>query len=75
MSTKELIEFVLENVPLDFAPGKQWIYSNFGYQVLGFIIETFSDMTYENFIKKYIFNPAGVYDIQVARPTISDRAP
>ncbi|KHJ79757.1 beta-lactamase [Oesophagostomum dentatum] len=35
LSTEQLIEYVLENVPLEYAPGTKWIYSNFGYQVLG----------------------------------------
>ncbi|CAI4225949.1 unnamed protein product [Auanema sp. JU1783] len=75
MTTKELMKYVLENVPLEYKPGTMWIYSNFGYQCLGFIVEHFSKLSYENFVKKNIFNPAGVFDIQVARPTISDRAP
>lgn len=35
MTTKELIEYVLTNVPLEYKPGTMWIYSNFGYQLLG----------------------------------------
>lgn len=35
MDTKELITYVLENVPLEYKPGTMWIYSNFGYQLLG----------------------------------------
>ncbi|PAV81225.1 hypothetical protein WR25_20435 isoform B [Diploscapter pachys] len=75
MSTKELITYVLENVPLEYKPGTMWIYSNFGYQLLGHLIETASNMPYETFAKKFIFSQSGVYDIQVARPTISDKAP
>ncbi|KAF1748637.1 hypothetical protein GCK72_025104 [Caenorhabditis remanei] len=75
MTTKELIEYVLTNVPLEYKPGSMWIYSNFGYQLLGYLIETTTGMSYEAFVKKNIFAPSGVYDIQVARPSISERAP
>ncbi|PIO57464.1 hypothetical protein TELCIR_21126, partial [Teladorsagia circumcincta] len=41
----------------------------------GYLAEHLSGMDYESFVKKSIFAPAGVHDIQVAGPTISDRAP
>ncbi|KAK6012777.1 beta-lactamase, partial [Ostertagia ostertagi] len=75
LSTEELITYVLDNVPLEHKPGTKWIYSNFGYQLLGYLAEHLSGMTYESFVKKYIFAPAGVHDIQVAGPSISERAP
>uniref|UniRef100_A0A7I5EEG4 Beta-lactamase domain-containing protein n=1 Tax=Haemonchus contortus TaxID=6289 RepID=A0A7I5EEG4_HAECO len=75
MSTEELIAYVLENVPLDHKPGTKWIYSNFGYQLLGYLAENLTGMTYEDFVKKSIFAPSGVHDIQVAGPSISEKAP
>uniref|UniRef100_A0A1I7XIY2 Beta-lactamase domain-containing protein n=1 Tax=Heterorhabditis bacteriophora TaxID=37862 RepID=A0A1I7XIY2_HETBA len=75
MGIRELIGYVIENIPLDHKPGTMWVYSNFGYQLLGYLISHLTGMSYENFVKKYIFAPAGVYDVQIARPTISDRAP
>lgn len=65
---------VLENSPLVYKPGKTWIYSNFGYQILGHIIERTSGMSYEDFVKKNLWNKAGVYDVQVARSTLSEKA-
>ncbi|VDN35323.1 unnamed protein product [Cylicostephanus goldi] len=38
LNTEKLIEYVIENVPLEYPPGTRWIYSNFGYQVLGLLI-------------------------------------
>ncbi|KAL6739117.1 hypothetical protein Aduo_012603 [Ancylostoma duodenale] len=75
LSTEKLIEYVLENVPLEYVPGTRWIYSNFGYQLLGYLVEYLSGTSYENFVKTSIFGPAGVHDIQVARPSISEKAP
>jgi len=40
--------------PLDFAPGTRYAYSNFGYCVLGRIIEKITGQTYEAFVKKTI---------------------
>lgn len=53
---------------------KVWIYSNFGYQLLGHIIERVSGMSYEDFVKKHIWSPIGINDIQVARPTLSQKS-
>ncbi|TMS35418.1 hypothetical protein L596_002828 [Steinernema carpocapsae] len=74
MTTHELIEHVLKSVPLTKKPGSTWIYSNFGYQLLGYIIERVSGDSYEEFVKRRIWSKVGVSDIQVARPSISQRS-
>jgi CubicO group peptidase (beta-lactamase class C family) len=43
--------------PLDFAPGTRWRYSNSGYVLLGYLIETLSDRTYAQFLEQSIFTP------------------
>jgi CubicO group peptidase (beta-lactamase class C family) len=43
--------------PLDFEPGSSWSYSNSGYWMLGLIIEKVTGMSYENAVKKMIFEP------------------
>lgn len=48
--------------PLDFKPGTQWKYDNSGYIFLGIIIEKVSGKKYEDYIKKYIFEPLGMSD-------------
>jgi CubicO group peptidase (beta-lactamase class C family) len=65
---------VLENSPLLIRPGKTWIYSNFGYQLLGYIIERISGMSYEEFVKKNLWEKAGVTDVRVARSTLAEKA-
>lgn len=47
----------LKKYPLDFSPGTNWQYSNKGYQLLGYIIEKLSGMSYYDAIRKYIFTP------------------
>jgi CubicO group peptidase (beta-lactamase class C family) len=53
---KSFIKFI-EAKPLDFSPGTGWNYSNSGYWLLGFIIKKVTGMTYEEAVRKYIFNP------------------
>ena len=50
------------DVPLDFAPGTTWKYSNSGYILLGYIIEQVSGLSYEAFLQKYIFTPLNLSD-------------
>lgn len=48
------------NKPLEFSPGTKWSYSNSGYIILGVLIEKLSGMPYAEFMKKRIFDPAGL---------------
>jgi D-alanyl-D-alanine carboxypeptidase len=43
-----------------FPPGKQFGYSNFGYVMLGEVIEVVSGMSYYDFVRKEVFIPAGM---------------
>jgi D-alanyl-D-alanine carboxypeptidase len=43
--------------PLVSEPGKQWIYSNAGYMLLGRIIENTSGQNYFDYIQQHIFAP------------------
>ena len=55
LTTEELIT-VFENLPMDFAPGEQFGYSNSGYVLLGAIIEKVSELSYAEFIQTNIFD-------------------
>ena len=44
--------------PLVSDPGKQWIYSNAGYMLLGRIIENVSGESYFDYIQRHVFAPA-----------------
>jgi N-acyl-D-amino-acid deacylase len=61
--------------PLDFDPGSKFVYSNFGYNVLGRIIERVSGTSYEQYIKTNIFDPAGITDMSLGKTQLKDRLP
>lgn len=49
-----------EPLPLDFAPGERYSYSNSGYCLLGMVIERVAGMPYSDFIRERIFEPLGM---------------
>jgi D-alanyl-D-alanine carboxypeptidase len=50
--------------PLEFEPGTGKRYSNAGYIVLGLVIERLSGMSYYDYVRKNIFEPAGMKDTE-----------
>ncbi|HEV2863431.1 MAG TPA: serine hydrolase [Pyrinomonadaceae bacterium] len=59
MTVKELTD-LFRNEPMDFAPGERWSYNNSGYVLLGAIIEKLSGQTYEEFMRRNVFEPLGM---------------
>jgi CubicO group peptidase (beta-lactamase class C family) len=58
--TPEMLVGFFKNEPPDFKPGEQFEYNNSGYVLLGHIIELVSGESYEGYIKKHIFEKAGM---------------
>lgn len=58
-TVQELID-LFKNEPADFAPGERWSYNNSGYILLGAIIEKVSGQSYEEFVRRNIFEPLGM---------------
>ena len=48
------------NDPLQFEPGKGQRYSNYGYVVLGAIVEAVSGENYFDYVRKHVFEPAAM---------------
>jgi N-acyl-D-amino-acid deacylase len=61
--------------PLDFDPGSRFVYSNFGYNVLGRIIERISGTSYEQYIKTNILEPAGITDMSLGKTQLKNKLP
>ena len=45
---------------LAFEPGAKWEYSNYGYLLLGAVIEAVSGQTYYDYVREHIYLPAGM---------------
>ncbi len=70
-----MIRYMLANTMLDFDPGTQSQYSNFGYCVLGRVIEKITGESYENYMRGTIFVPMGITEIQLGRNLEADILP
>lgn len=46
--------------PLVYEPGTRESYSNYGYTVLGAIVEEITAMSYPDYVQEFIFEPAGM---------------
>ena len=51
--------------PLDFDPGSQYAYSNFGYCILGRVIEKASGIPYEAYVATHILDPIEIEDMRL----------
>lgn len=75
MTPEQMVNF-FKNEPVDLAPGEKFEYNNSGYVILGYIIEIVSGETYEDFIKKNIFDKVEMINSYYAtdRKIIKNRA-
>jgi N-acyl-D-amino-acid deacylase len=62
----ELIRFVLQRAP-DFEPGTKFAYSNFGYCLLGRVIESVSNQSYGDYVKFKIGKTIGATSFDLAK--------
>lgn len=69
-----IIRYMLRE-PLQFDPGSQYAYSNFGYMLLGRVIEKVSGQRYEKFVKEEILRPAGVRCAALGHSFVTQRLP
>jgi CubicO group peptidase (beta-lactamase class C family) len=69
----QLISWVLNNRPLDDKPGTRYAYSNFGYCVLGRVIEKKTGQSYSSYMRGYIMKKAGVSGMYIAGDTLKKR--
>ncbi len=60
--------------PLDFAPGERYAYSNFGYCLLGRVIETVTGVPYETAIQNSVLKPLGIVDMKIGATRAEGRS-
>lgn len=71
-NTKQIIRYMLEQ-PLDTDPGTHYAYSNFGYCVLGRVIETITGQSYADAVQSLLFDPLHLHSFALGRSLPEDR--
>jgi CubicO group peptidase (beta-lactamase class C family) len=74
MSHQQLIAWTLANRPLNNPPGGAYAYSNFGYCLLGRIIEKVTRQSYADYVRSGVLRRCGVTQMRIAGNTLAQRA-
>lgn len=69
MDHDALIRWTLRTHRLQNAPGTRYAYSNFGYCVLGRVIEHVGGQPYPQFVREHVMRPAGITDMRIGVKT------
>jgi CubicO group peptidase (beta-lactamase class C family) len=73
-TAREVIAWMFSK-PLDFTPGARSAYSNFGYSLLGRVVEKASGKTYLEYLQQDLFGPVGITNIIQSRSRPGDLDP
>ncbi len=71
-ASAETVIRYMKGVPLDFDPGARYAYSNFGYAILGRVIERVSGMPYEEYVRARVLQPVGASRTRLGKTRMSD---
>ena len=69
----KLIGWVLDKRNPSANPGSTYAYSNFGYCVLGRVIEQVTGQSYESYVRENILKPCGIRSMRIAGDKESQR--
>lgn len=69
---EQTIAYMLRQ-PLDFDPGSRAAYSNFGYCLLGRVIEKAGGQSYEKYVVEKLLKPTGIRDTRLGRTLTAAR--
>jgi CubicO group peptidase (beta-lactamase class C family) len=70
----KLITQTIAKVPLTHPPGTHWAYSNFGYCLLGRVIEAVTGEDYDAYVETDILGPSSISTMKIGRNKESDSA-
>ena len=73
-STETLIRY-MKGMPLDFNPGERFAYSNFGFAILGLVLERVTGMRYEEYVRSRVLQPLGANRTRSGKSRMSDALP
>jgi CubicO group peptidase (beta-lactamase class C family) len=73
-SPETLVRY-MKGMPLDFDPGQKFAYSNFGFAILGILVERLSGMPYEDYVRSRVLLPVGAVRSRSGRARLSQALP
>jgi CubicO group peptidase (beta-lactamase class C family) len=75
MNHQQLIAWAIEKVALEHPPGEHYAYSNFGFCILGRVIEKLTGVEYEQHVRDAVLKRCGAADMRIAGNTRAERGP
>lgn len=72
---RRLITWTLANVPLDHEPGTVHAYSNFGYCLLGRVVEKVTGQRYGAYVRDAVLQRCGIGTMRIGAGPRAERAP
>jgi len=73
-STENIIRY-MRGQQLQFNPGEHYVYSNFGYAVLGRVTERVTGMSYEQYVRTNVLAPMGIGNMRIGQTLPQGRLP
>jgi CubicO group peptidase (beta-lactamase class C family) len=70
-----VMRYVLSRQMLDFGPGTQYQYSNFGFCILGRVIEKVTGQNYDDYVRNTILLPLNITDMYLGFNLLSNQLP
>jgi len=70
-----VIRSILYHEPPTAKPGRKYAYSNFGYCILGRVIEKVTGKSYEAYVREAVLQPSGATGLRIGANTAAERAP
>ena len=71
-ASAETVIRYMKGMPFDFNPGAKHVYSNFGYAILGRVIERLSGMPYEEYVRARVLQPVGANRTRLGKTRMGD---
>jgi N-acyl-D-amino-acid deacylase len=71
---QEVIRSMLAH-PLDFDPGHRYAYSNYGYCLLGRVVEKLTGQSYEQYVLENVLAPLDIHAMRIGKTRLDQRQP
>jgi N-acyl-D-amino-acid deacylase len=70
---EQIVRFMLTR-PMQFDPGSRFAYSNFGYCLLGRVVERVAGTSYDRYVQHEVLAPLGIRRMRLGKTLRSERA-